>query len=71
MAINAGVTFAAGRGGPLDAPNRLAREFMADAKALKLAVKTICETIRTVEARRVDLKLDKNELFPYKIPAGI
>lgn len=44
---------------------------MADAKALSMAVKTIRETIKTVKARGVDLKLYKNELLPYKIPAGI
>lgn len=71
MAINAGVTSTAGRGGALDDPNRLARELMADSKALKLAVKTIRETLQTVKARGVDLKLYKNELLPYKIPAGI
>ena len=71
MAINAGVTSTAGRGGAIDDPNKLARELMADAKALKLAVKTIRETLQTVKARGVDLKLYKNELLPYKIPAGI
>ena len=71
MAINAGVTSTAGRGGSLDDPSKLARELMTDAKALKLAVKTIRETLRTVEARGVDLRLYKNELLPYKIPAGI
>lgn len=71
MAINAGVTSTAGRNGDIDNPDQLARELMADAKALSMAVKTIRETIKTVKARGVDLKLYKNELLPYKIPAGI
>ena len=71
MAINAGVTSTAGRNGDISDPNKLARELMADSKALKLAVKTIRETLKTVEARGVNLKLYNNELLPYKIPAGI
>lgn len=71
MAINAGVTSTAGREGTLDNPNKLARDLMSDEKALKLAVKTISETLKTVEARGVNLKLYRNELLPYKIPAGI
>ena len=71
MAINAGVTSTAARGGVIDDPNRLARELMADSKALSIAVKSIRETIKTVEARGVNLKLYKDELMPYKIPAGI
>jgi len=71
MAINAGVTSTAARNGVIDDPKRLAIELMRDSKALKLAVKSIRETIKTVEARGVDLKLYRNELLPYKIPAGI
>ncbi|SCX93811.1 2-dehydropantoate 2-reductase [Lachnospiraceae bacterium XPB1003] len=71
MAINAGVTSTAGRGGKIDDPNSLARELMSDSKALAIAVKSIRETIKTVEARGVDLRLYKNELMPYKIPAWI
>ena len=71
MAINAGVTSTAAREGVIDDPNRLARELMGDAKALTIAVKSIRETMKTVEARGVDLRLYKNELLPYKIPAGI
>ncbi|MCR5510645.1 MAG: ketopantoate reductase family protein [Lachnospiraceae bacterium] len=71
MAINAGVTSTAARGGIIDDPNRLARELMSDSKALAIAVKSIRETIKTVEARGVNLRLYKNELMPYKIPSGI
>ncbi|MBO7601234.1 MAG: ketopantoate reductase family protein [Lachnospiraceae bacterium] len=71
MAINAGVTSTAGRNGVIDDPNKLAKDLMNDAKALKQAVKTIRETLKVVEARGVDLSLYKNELLPYKIPAGI
>ena len=71
MAINAGVTSTAAREGSIDDPNTLARALMADSKALSLAVKTIRETLKTVEARGVDLKLYKGEIMPYKIPAGI
>ena len=71
MAINAGVTSTAAREGGIDDPNRLARELMGDSKALTIAVKSIRETVRTVEARGVDLRLYKNELMPYKIPADI
>ena len=71
MAINAGVTSTAGRNGKIDNPNQLARELMADSKALSLAVKSIRETIKTVEARGVNLRLYKNELLPYRIPSGI
>jgi 2-dehydropantoate 2-reductase len=71
MAINAGVTSTAGRNGNIDNPNQLAKELMADSKALGLAVKTIRETIKTVEARGVDLRRYKNELLPYKIPSWI
>lgn len=71
MAINAGVTSTAARNGVIDNPKKLALELMGDSKALTLAVKSIRETIRTVEARGVDLRLYRNELLPYKIPAGI
>lgn len=71
MAINAGVTSTAGREGVLDDPNKLARELMADSKALTMAVKAIRETLKIVEARGVNLKLYKGEIMPYKIPAGI
>ena len=71
MAINAGVTSTAGRNGGIDNPNKLAKDLMKDAKALTQAVKTIRETLKVVEARGVNLKLYKNELLPYKIPAGI
>ena len=71
MAINAGVTSTAARGGKIDDPNRLARELMADSKALTMAVKCIRETLKTVSARGVDLKKYNNEIFPYKIPSGI
>ena len=71
MAINAGVTSTAGRNGGIDNPNKLAKDLMNDAKALKQAVKTIRETLKVVGARGVDLNLYKNEILPYKIPAGI
>lgn len=71
MAINAGVTSTAAREGKIDDPNRLARELMADSKALSMAVKCIRETLKTVSARGVDLKKYNNEIFAYKIPAGI
>ena len=71
MAINAGVTSTAAREGKIDDPNRLARELMADSKSLAMAVKCIRETLKTVSARGVDLKKYNNEIFPYKIPAGI
>ena len=71
MAINAGVTSTAGRNGGIDNPNKLAKDLMNDAKALKQAVKSIRETLKVVEARGVNLNLYKNELLPYKIPAGI
>ncbi len=71
MAINAGVTSTAARKGKIDDPNRLARELMADSKALSMAVKCIRETLKTVSARGVDLKKYNNEIFAYKIPAGI
>lgn len=71
MAINAGVTSTAAREGKIDDPNRLARELMADSKALSMAVKCIRETLKTVSARGVDLKRYNNEIFAYKIPAGI
>ena len=71
MAINAGVTSTAARKGKIDDPNRLARELMADSKALSMAVKCIRETLKTVSARGVDLKKYNNEIFPYKIPAAI
>ena len=69
MAINAGVTSTAGRKGDIRHPNKLATDLMSDAKALTLAVKTIRETLKGVEARGVNLKLYKNELLPYRIPA--
>lgn len=71
MAINAGVTSTAGRNGEIDNPNKLAKELMSDAKALKLAVKSIRETLKVVEGRGVNLGLYKNELLPYKIPAWL
>lgn len=71
MAINAGVTSTAAREGRIDDPNRLARELMADSKALTMAVKCIRETLKTVNARGVDLKKYNSEIFPYKIPSGI
>ena len=51
MAINAGVTSTAGRKGDISHPNELAEELMSDAKAQTLAVKTIRETLKCVEAR--------------------
>ena len=71
MAINEGVTSTAAREGKIDDPNRLARELMADSKALAMAVKCIRETLKTVSARGVDLKKYNNEIFAYKIPSGI
>lgn len=71
MAINAGVTSNAGRNGGIDNPNKLAKDLMNDARALKQAVKTIRETLKVVEARGVNLNLYKNELLPYRIPSGI
>ena len=71
MAINAGVTSTAGRNGDIDNPNQLAKELMCDVKALKLAVKSIRETLKVVESRGVNLRLYKNEILPYKIPAGL
>ena len=71
MAINAGVTSTAAREGKIDDPDRLARELMADSKALTKAVKCIRETLKTVSARGVDLKKYNSEILPYKIPAGI
>ena len=71
MAINAGVTSTAGRNGVIDNPNQLAKDLMGDAKALKLAVKSIRETLKVVEGRGGNLGLYKNELLPYKIPAGL
>lgn len=71
MAINAGVTSTAAREGKIDDPNRLARELMADSKALTMAVKCIRETLKTVSVRGVDLKKYNSEIFPYKIPSGI
>ena len=71
MAINAGVTSTAAREGKIDDSNRLARELMADSKALTMAVKCIRETLKTVSARGVDLKKYNNEILPYKIPSGI
>ncbi len=71
MAINAGVTSTAGRNGEIDNPNQLAKELMGNARALKLAVKSIRETLKVVEGRGVNLGLYKNELLPYKIPAEL
>ena len=71
MAINAGVTSTAAHEGKIDDPNRLARELMADSKALTMAVKCIRETLKTVSARGVDLRKYNNEILPYKIPSGI
>lgn len=69
MAINAGVTSTAARDGIIDNPNQLARNLMNDSKALALAVRTIRETLKVVESRGVNLKLYRNEILPYKIPA--
>ena len=71
MAINAGVTSTAAREGKIDDHDRLARELMADSKALTKGVKCIRETLKTVSARGVDLKKYNSEILPYKIPAGI
>ncbi len=49
----------------------LARELMADSRALSMAVKCIRETLKTVSARGVDLRRYNNEIFPYKIPSRI
>ena len=60
MAINSGVTSTAARSGNLDDPQQLA-----------LAIKTIREALKVVEARGVNLKLYKSEILPYKIPIWI
>lgn len=71
MAVNAGVTSTAARDGIIDNPKQLALDLMSDHKALTKAVKTIRETLKVVEGRGVDLKLYKDEINAYKIPAGI
>lgn len=71
MAINAGVTSTAARAGKLDNPKKLAVNLMGNAHALSIAVKSIRETVKVVQARGVNLKLYKNELLPYKIPSSI
>lgn len=71
MAINAAVSSTAARNGGIDNPNRLAHKLMGSSKELALAVRCIRETVKTVAARGVDLKLYRNELLPYKIPARI
>ena len=71
LAINAGVTSTAARGGVIDNPRQLALDLMSDSKALSLAVKTIRETLKVVEGRGVDLKLYRNEIMPYKIPSSV
>lgn len=71
MAINAGVTSTAGRNGIIDDPNQLARNLMDDSKALSMAVRTIRETLQVVESRGVNLKQYRNEILPYRIPAGL
>ncbi len=71
MAVNAGVTSTAARGGKIDNPRQLALDLMSDSKALALAVRTIRETLKVVEGTGVDLKLYKDEISAYKIPSGI
>ena len=71
MAINAGVTSTAARNGIIDDPHQLAQDLMNDSKALAMAVKTIRETLKVVEARGVDLRLYRSEVLPYAFPAGI
>ncbi|MDE7505727.1 ketopantoate reductase family protein, partial [Streptococcus agalactiae] len=71
MAINAGVTSTAARAGKIDDPKQLAVNLMRDNHGLSIAVKSIRETIKVVKNRGVDLRLYKNELFPYKIPSTI
>lgn len=71
MAINAGVTSAAIKNGLKSEPKELALNLMSSYKALKIAIKTIKETIKVVKARGVDLKNYKNELMFYKIPSFI
>lgn len=71
MAINAGVTSTAAKGGDLSDPNQLARNLMGDSKMLAQAVKSIRETLKVVSSRGVDLKLYGNEILPYKIPSGL
>ncbi|MCR5148427.1 MAG: hypothetical protein K6C35_05610 [Eubacterium sp.] len=44
---------------------------MADSKALTRAVRCKRETLKTVSARGVDMKKYRNEILPYKIPAGL
>ncbi len=71
MAINAAVTSSAARAGKIDNPKQLAINLMSDSHALSIAVKTIRETVTVVKARGVNLRLYKNELLPYRIPAAI
>lgn len=69
MAINAGVTSSAAQGGNINKPKQLAINLMNSPQMLAIAVKTIRETVKVVEARGVDLRPYKNELLPYRIPA--
>lgn len=71
MAINAGVTSTAARNGITDTPKQLAIALMGDSSALSLAVQTIRETLKVVQARGVNLKLYKSEILPYKLPARL
>lgn len=71
MAINAGVTSTAARGGDISDPNRLARELMADSRALSIAVRCIRETLKVAEKRGVVLKDYNSEILPYKMPAKL
>ncbi|SDB20527.1 2-dehydropantoate 2-reductase [Streptococcus henryi] len=71
MAINAGVTSTAARMGNLANPEQLALHLMNSSKELTIAVKTIRDTLKVVEARGVNLNHYRSELLPYKIPAWI
>ena len=44
---------------------------MNNSSELSLAIKTIREALKVVEARGVNLKLYKSEILPYKIPIWI
>ena len=71
MAINSGVTSTAARSGDLENPQQLALNLMNNSSELSLAIKTIREALKVVEARGVNLKLYKSEILPYKIPIWI
>lgn len=71
MAINSGVTSTAARSGNLEDPQQLALNLMNNSSELSLAIKTIREALKVVEARGVNLKLYKSEILPYKIPIWI